>query len=516
MKIFLTSIFFAIILFLFSCNNIENRKELVNDGETSILEHHITSIINIKDSDSLSTMAMIYDEELQQILSDSALGEFRKEVGMISYRHSQFELAEDYFILSENSFNRAHLPLKATQMLANQAVLQELKGNYKEAVTIYISTAEFFKQHNDSTSWASALSNIGVVYEEMGLAKKAIYYDKLSLSIKLAMHNTLGAATNYNNIGVAFFELLNMPDSAIIYYNKAFNIYKEEGGSVRCAMTRDNLAMLYVMLNNYSMAEHHLQKAERIFDSVGNLQGKAITLRYFGELHFAKGNDQKSLEYFNSAMQIFKQINDKKSLMEMGTLLSKVYISLGRYAEATQMMQFRNALKDSLMNNENQAIIAEMESKYQLKEKNKTIEVLQLEEELQQRRVKNLAVIIVSLLIIITLTIIILYFNISKNKLNQKQLRLELQNYLLRIGELQVEVSEKGDCGKFSEEKLMQYDLSEREIEVLNFIAQGYKNSEIAEKLFVSRNTIKTHIKNIYIKLDVKNRVEALKRVDIV
>ena len=61
-----------------------------------------------------------------------------------------------------------------------------------------------------------------------------------------------------------------------------------------------------------------------------------------------------------------------------------------------------------------------------------------------------------------------------------------------------------------------EFDLTEREKEVLRMIAYGYKNSEIGEKLFVSENTIKTHIKNIYIKLDVKNRVEALKRVKMV
>jgi DNA-binding NarL/FixJ family response regulator len=61
-----------------------------------------------------------------------------------------------------------------------------------------------------------------------------------------------------------------------------------------------------------------------------------------------------------------------------------------------------------------------------------------------------------------------------------------------------------------------EFDLTEREKEVLQLIAEGYKNTEIADKLFVSENTVKSHIKNIYIKLDVKNRVEALKRVKLV
>lgn len=52
------------------------------------------------------------------------------------------------------------------------------------------------------------------------------------------------------------------------------------------------------------------------------------------------------------------------------------------------------------------------------------------------------------------------------------------------------------------------YDLSEREVEVVRLIAKRYSNPEIAEKLHVSRNTVKTHLKNIYSKMDIRSRVE--------
>lgn len=461
-------------------------------------------------------MAQIKDAELQQTLNDSTLANFRKNVGMLFYQRSQFNDAEHYFVLSENSYRKANMLLQATQMLANQAVLKELKGNYKEAIEIYLETSVYFRQSGDSSSLASALSNIGVVYEEMGLAEKAIYYDKKGLQIKLKLKDTLSAANSYNNIGVAFNELLNQPDSALFYHLKAFAIYRSNKQVEECAISRTNLAMMYIELNQFDAARQNLNRAYHVLDSINNLMGKAISERIMGELLFAEQKEEKAIRYFNRAYNTFKALGDKKSLMEMSSLLAKVYISMGRYPEATQIMQYRNALKDTLMNTENQAIIAEMESKYQLKEKNKTIEVLRLEEELQQKKINNQTIFITSLIIIFILTLIIFYFSINKNKLNQKQLRLELQNYLLRIGKLQLEIDEKGDCSKFSEEKLKQFDLSEREAEVLKYIAQGYKNSEIAEKLFISQNTIKTHIKNIYVKLDVKNRVEALKRVDVV
>lgn len=52
--------------------------------------------------------------------------------------------------------------------------------------------------------------------------------------------------------------------------------------------------------------------------------------------------------------------------------------------------------------------------------------------------------------------------------------------------------------------------LSEREIEVLRLIAQGYPNAEIAQKLFIATGTVKRHINNIYGKLGAESRTQAI------
>jgi two-component system, NarL family, response regulator LiaR len=57
-----------------------------------------------------------------------------------------------------------------------------------------------------------------------------------------------------------------------------------------------------------------------------------------------------------------------------------------------------------------------------------------------------------------------------------------------------------------------QLELSKRELEILNLLAQGHSNQEIAAKLFVSLSTIKTHLQNIFEKLDVKRRIQAVEK----
>ena len=58
----------------------------------------------------------------------------------------------------------------------------------------------------------------------------------------------------------------------------------------------------------------------------------------------------------------------------------------------------------------------------------------------------------------------------------------------------------------------LEEELSPRELEILVKLAEGKSNAEIADELFISRNTVKTHINNIYRKLGVNRRTQAVLR----
>jgi DNA-binding NarL/FixJ family response regulator len=56
------------------------------------------------------------------------------------------------------------------------------------------------------------------------------------------------------------------------------------------------------------------------------------------------------------------------------------------------------------------------------------------------------------------------------------------------------------------------YGLSDREQQVLHCISDGLSNKEIAEKLYLSEGTVKNYISSIYSKLDVRDRIQALRK----
>lgn len=61
-------------------------------------------------------------------------------------------------------------------------------------------------------------------------------------------------------------------------------------------------------------------------------------------------------------------------------------------------------------------------------------------------------------------------------------------------------------------EKIEALGISKREYEVLNEIAKGKSNQEIGDSLFISENTVKTHVSNLLIKLEAKRRTQAVSK----
>ncbi len=62
------------------------------------------------------------------------------------------------------------------------------------------------------------------------------------------------------------------------------------------------------------------------------------------------------------------------------------------------------------------------------------------------------------------------------------------------------------------EASLKKVGVTKREYEVLGLIAEGLSNQEIADRLFVSTSTVKTHTSNLYLKLEASRRTQAIQK----
>lgn len=99
--------------------------------------------------------------------------------------------------------------------------------------------------------------------------------------------------------------------------------------------------------------------------------------------------------------------------------------------------------------------------------------------------------------------IIITFMFLSKSV---KTARLEYQQL--------VELSQNGDRTSVFEESCQTYNLTSREIEIVRLLREGNKYLTIAEKLYISEYTVKTHLRNVLNKTDSCNRIELIHKLD--
>lgn len=127
-------------------------------------------------------------------------------------------------------------------------------------------------------------------------------------------------------------------------------------------------------------------------------------------------------------------------------------------------------------------------------------------------------IVVFTLLIIALLTL----FQLSKYTVTSGSIQMEvvvagIALLFLLIGFLLSRRSSTPDTNaseetKIDQRKIEELGISSREYEILQEIAKGLSNKEIAEKLFVSESTVKTHVSNLFTKLDVKRRTQAIQR----
>ena len=113
---------------------------------------------------------------------------------------------------------------------------------------------------------------------------------------------------------------------------------------------------------------------------------------------------------------------------------------------------------------------------------------------------------------------LLLLFQISTYSLNSGNLKIEFAIAIIAIVFFIIGIyTNKKSLNKpvdssedINHQKIKDLEITTREYEVLQSISEGLSNKEIAEKLFISESTIKTHVSNLLMKLNAKRRTQAL------
>jgi len=549
--------FYVLILFfIISCNR-DNDKKRSNSGNSIIIKK-ADSLFNL--GKSYSQDSLIQDKAL--ILYSEALNLFKKnndkykEARVYQYKGYAYDYKASYdsVIIFHKKAAKLFSELDKKRLRAvaynNIAIAFTISGNLDSALYYYNKALKITEITRDTLEFIELYQNMGISYSYAGDNEKAVEYTVkalkyaeksnyansiLSLNLHIAQYynetKETGKAFEYLKCASEYADKADNKEAKASFYNtfgeyylknnkyteakknflKTLEISKKINYKRGIAAAYENLALLFLQKKDYINAEKFADLSLKTEENINNASGIISSLIMLAEIYYKSGKESDAALLLKKAEKICKEKNLLEHLPDIYFHYGQIYKRKNKYKTALIYIEKYYSLKDSMSNVDLKEKISDMEIKYQSEKKQHKIELLNEENKTKEQELKKQNLLIVLLALVLVIIIGIAYFlkQQAKHKLNK--IESQIQQYILQIKDLntQKKNGQKINLREVSDK----YKLTERETEILCLIGEGKSNSEIANKIFVSSNTVKYHIKNIYLKLDVKNRVEARNKI---
>lgn len=411
----------------------------------------------------------------------------------------------------------------------------EQAANYSAALDYFYKALNTTQQMDYKRGMGMSLNNIGMFYSHQGDYEKSLEFLEEGLAINLELNEEMGTAAISNNLGEAYSNL-NRTNESIESFKRALKIYENRNRQNDIARIKTNMGYLYLQLDSLATASDLFADAFKIGHETKNdlLVGNALTAQAL--IDKLNHNYPAGISKGNAAFELMETQGDLKGMMQAEEVLGDLYSLSGNWKEAYTHYKRFVILKDSVIDIEaqrdaivrdaqNQIERAAEENRYNLLEKEK--EILANEARINDlkkgRTIKNRTITGITLCSILLAVVGLLWFRNynQKRDFKEREITKQLHLYMKEIDLLQATIQSKkvtrvpqdieivkGDINQF-----LVTPLSSREMEVLLELTKGKDNQQIADSLYVSINTVRTHLSKIYEKLDVKNRLQAVNKM---
>lgn len=447
-------------------------------------------------------------------------------LGNLRSDHGKHELAIDLYT-EASSIAKDNDTIRASFM-NNLGLELKTVGKYKDAVEVLYTALDLKEKVKYSDkSISSTLLNIGLLWDLLGEQGKALEYYERSLKLKESLQDSIGISRLLSNISVI---VKNQGDltkaSSIIKRSMLYN--SGVASSDQSYINHLNLGNIYKLQERYDLFRSHMDSAKSFALELENPDYLSDVHQNLGTYYYEQEEFEKAIEHLKKAIDLPQENISNVLLYENHANLAEAYLAIGEPLQAYEHLAQSNHFRDSIYVIEHQKAIQEVSGKYESEKKEKELALkdLQLVRSHSETRRRTIVILILVGGILISGLISLLAFRQyrerQKRKLAISEQRLQKYRQQIDILRLSVQSQLKQSPQKLSiditQAEINQYlidPLTEREIEILAEIALGKTNKEVAESIFVSENTVKYHLKNIYLKLDVKNRTEAITKAGV-
>lgn len=330
-------------------------------------------------------------------------------IGIVQKNRSDYSKALTHFRKALSIYERTGDKEGIGKSSNNLGNVFREQGNQEQALQYYLKALAIFEEAKNNEQISILYNNIALVHYELANLSKSEEYHQKSLAIKKQLNDLPGISASYNNLGTIYRKQDNY-DKALEMFLNSLRLDEQLNDRAGIAVSLNNIGMVHFAAGKYEEALQSYFKALEVSRSVDFKDGSALALIGIGDVYNEKGQYTKALGYFERAMELSVQSQVKQRIKNCYSGIALAYYGLGDYKNAFDNYRLFTAIKDSIVNEEATSIIARMQEIYNTEKKDRQIELLEKNEQLQQTELKRKSTTIASLYAGIFLVLLLVFF----------------------------------------------------------------------------------------------------------
>ncbi|KPL79575.1 hypothetical protein ADN00_02530 [Ornatilinea apprima] len=433
--------------------------------------------------------------------------------------------------LAQSNLN-SQIEGEAATILAYRSILN---NDFPQAI-LFSETALQKLPESEEFLRTNVLLNLGMAYENSGFLAKAIQFYQQAYQLSLPTANQMLITSTGSQLADAIYAQGRLTEAVRIYQQILHQFGESSHKFPLAAMAYSRLAQIYYEWNDLESAEKYVQTTIELGQQWESVDIRSIGLIFLAKIRLAQNDYEEARRLILQAEQTSREgiVLSPPSTLVASTQIARVMLALGE-KESVQAWIENFQPEDTAVWDFFKELEVATWARIQFAQGNAAEVLPLLESQLQAAIAHGYGAQIVELW---TLKALCLDAQGRKNEalimLSQALDACQDEKYIRTfvdegapMAKLLERALEKGMHLEYTQSLLSHFPLvssqalspmelveplSDREIEVLRLIASGCSNQEIAERLFVAVSTIKTHINNVYGKLGVRTRLQAVER----
>lgn len=294
--------------------------------------------------------------------------------------------------------------------------LYDDNSNVKLSLDNHFKALRYAEAINYEAQVATICNGIGRVYlflSEYDNAKK--YYLR---AIEIAERRNLydqHLGTSYTNLSNCY-DAEGKYEESLVYLEKSIQLKEKKNSFVSVIPSYNNKAYTLYLMNRLKDAETTIKKAIHLADSLAIETETMYAYSTYAEILFAQNKVEKAEQYMTTSIEMSKKNKDLYLAKYNLDLMYNIYAKKGDYKKALDFFKERSVVMDSVYNIRSRSEIEELALTYETEKKNKEIELLNTENQLNTIDLKKSRQLQIAFLIVALLAFVVMALLRSRHK----------------------------------------------------------------------------------------------------